>query len=357
MSRLAFPLATLLALTVLAGCISELPGEGQGTPPVQDVAPWALTDDLPLPSGQVARDYIESYIMEHPFRLNSPATLDFMATARDSLESTLLSHNVSVERHDYGTGVNMLGIIEGTTNPEQWVVLSAHYDTTETTVYGAWDDGTGVASLLALAEVLPEWELPFTVVLAFFDEEEQGLIGSRHFVSEYNDDETVDLVANVNMDPPGLNWPCGDATGAFPVKIIHDMDNVNNEGLPRFAWLYDAMEHGLNATGVPEDVRDYSPGIPIATAAGFGLTGTSDHANFNAQNIANVFLGGTPTTAVDPAFAALTYPLHTPLDALEAVEARCTGGDGTLADGLHTTVSIVSHLLAYMAENGVPEDF
>ncbi len=318
---------------------------------------WEFSPDLPLPSGQIARDYVESYIMEHPYRLNSEATMDFMAEARDSIESILDAHNVSVERHNYGTGVNMLGIIEGTTDPEQWVVLSAHYDTTESTVYGAWDDGTGVASLLALAEILPEWDLPFTVVLAFFDEEEQGLVGSGHFVREYNDDEDVDLVANINMDPPGLNWPCGDASGHFPVKIIHDMDNVNDDALPRFAWLFDAMEYGLNQTEVPDDVRDYTPGIPIATASGTGLSGTSDHANFNTQNIANVFLGGTPTTQVDGAAAALTYPLHTPIDTLQATEARCTGGDGTLADGLDTTVSTVSHLLAYMAETGVPEDF
>lgn len=322
---------------------------------------WELTGDLPLPAGQVARDYVESYVMEHPYRLNDPATQDFMDAARDEMQSILESHNVSVERHDYGTGVNMLGIIEGTENPEQWVVLSAHYDTTESTVYGAWDDGTGVGSLLALAEVLPDWSLPFTVVLAFFDEEEQGLVGSGRFVSEFNDDEEVDLVANINMDPPGLNWPCGDATGPFPVKIIHDLDKVDGGNLPRYSWLHDALEYGLNVTEVPDEVRDYTPGIPIAAAAGEGLTGTSDHANFNAQDIANVYLGGTPTTAVgmdddDPLVAALTFPLHTPLDTLQATEARCTGGDGTLADGLHTTVTSVAHTLAYMGESGVPAD-
>ncbi len=314
-----------------------------------------------MPAGSVARDYLESYVMEHPFRLNSEATQDFMAEARDSLEAILESHNVSVQRHDYGSGVNMLGIIEGTEDPEQWVVLSAHYDTTESTVYGAWDDGTGVASLLALAEVLPQWDLPFTVVLAFFDEEEQGLVGSDHFVKDFDKDDDVDLVANINMDPPGLNWPCGDATGHFPVKIIHDTDKVADEALPRYLWLEQALEHGLDTVGVPDDVRDYSPGIPIAAAGGEGLTGTSDHANFNALNIANVFLGGTPTTAAgpdddDPLVAALTYPLHTPLDTLQAVEARCTGGDGTLADGLDTTVTTVAHTLAYMGENGVAAD-
>jgi hypothetical protein len=357
MKRLGVLVVMLLTLSVLAGCIQgEDPADSGGDLPVE--TGWLLHEDLPWPSGQVARDYIESYVMTHPYRLNSAATQDFMDAGRDGIEAILVSHNISVVRHDYGSGVNMLGIIEGTKNPDQWVVLSAHYDTTESTVYGAWDDGTGVGSLFALGEILVDWELPFTVVLAFFDEEEQGLIGSRHFVADYNDEDSgVELVANINMDPPGLNWPCGDATGPFPVKIIHDMGKVEDEGLPRYAWLYEAMEHALEATGVPESARDYTPGIPIATVAGVGLTGTSDHANFNAQNIANVYLGGTPTTAVDPVVAALTYPLHTPLDTLEAVEARCTGGEGTLADGLQTTVSVVSYILGFMGESGIPEDF
>ncbi len=350
-------LAVTLLATSLAGCI----GDEGGDPATANSDPGLPGVDVEIPdlSGQLARDFIESYVMTHPFRSVNPAYQPYMDQAREDLEAELGAMGHTVERHAYDGGVNILAIQEGTTNPEQWVVLSAHYDTVDvgvgTTVYGAWDDGSGVGALLALAEGLVETPFPFTVVYAFFDGEEKGLVGSGQFVETYL--EQVDLVANLNMDPPGLNWPCGDELGPFPVKIIHEMDKVQNSDLPRYTWLHDAIEAGLAAAGVPDEHRDYTPGIPIAGVANQGITGTSDHARFGAVDVANVFIGGIPTTIVngdanDYTAAALTYPLHTPLDTLEAMEARCT--QGSLADGLQTTVTVVGEALGEMARQGVP---
>ncbi len=345
-----------LAAAGLAGCVSEPTGSGDDDPAPApgfsfdyEAAKW--------PTGAGAVGFVESYVMTHPYRVSTDATQSFLDAARADLAALLQEDGLMVVEHDYGSGVNILGIKNGTVDADQWIVLSAHYDTTETTVYGAWDDGAGVAALIELADATQEWEFPYTVVFAFFDEEEQGLVGSQNFVKDYLADSSIDLVANVNLDPPGLNWPCGDALGSFPVKIIHNMIKVEAGQLPRYAWLHAALEHGLNATEVPMVVRDYSPGIPIATAAGVGLRGTSDHANFDRADIANVFLGGTPTTRVgtDEAGAAvLTYALHTPIDTLEQMEARCTGGEGDLAAGFHTTVTVLGHTLVWMAQNPPP---
>ncbi|MDX1612405.1 MAG: M20/M25/M40 family metallo-hydrolase, partial [Candidatus Thermoplasmatota archaeon] len=274
---------------------------------------------------------------------------------------------LEVQRQAYDTGVNILAIQEGTTNPERWIVLSAHYDTIAPTadqpvgigptIYGAWDDGSGTATLMELAQTLGQGEFPFTVVYAFFDGEEKGLRGSAAFVEKMLDTEGVELVANLNMDPPGLNWPCGDQAGPFPVKIIHEMEKVEAGELPRYAWLHQAVEHALAETGVPDEVRDYTAGIPVASTAVTGVTGTSDHASFGRLDIANVFIGGTPSTIVggdpnDHLVAGMTYPLHTPLDTLEAMEARCL--TGSLVEGLQTTVDIMAHALTWMAANPAP---
>lgn len=359
MTSLRTILLTLtLAASALAGCVSEPSGSGQDDG--ADDAPSAFSFDYEAatwPSGAGAVGFVEGYVMTHPYRVSTDATQTFLDAARADLIALLEEDGLVVVEHDYGSGVNILGVKTGAVHPEQWVVLSAHYDTTESTVYGAWDDGAGVAALLELAEATKDWEFPYTVVFAFFDEEEQGLVGSQHFVKDYLADASVDLVANLNMDPPGLNWPCGDALGSFPVKIIHNMAKVESGELARYGWLHAALEHGLNATEVPMEVRDYSPGIPIATATGVGLRGTSDHANFDRADIANVFLGGTPTTRVgtdDADAAVLTYLLHTPIDTLQHMEARCTGGEGDLAGGFHTTVTVLAHTLAWMAENPAP---
>lgn len=359
-------LAVALLLPV-AGCLGSPVAEPDG--PSRRGA-FGPAIGSPWPDGQSARDYIESYVMTHPFRYHgSPAPplwggapfQSYMDDARDDLEAELNSFGLWTDRHAWASasdnGVNILAIQNGTTDPDQWVVLSAHYDTvvgTGATVYGAWDDGAGVAALLELARTLSQWDFPFTVVYAFFDGEEKGLLGSAAFVDDYFG-TSVDLVANLNTDPPGLNWPCGDAAGAFPVRIIHEYWKVFVGAYPRYEWLFLAVEDALADAGVPSSAQDYAPGVPIATVMGFGLTGGSDHQSFGAMDIANVFLGSAPTTGAGGVAAAASYPLHTPLDTLEAMEELCrAGGAGTLADGLQTILDIFAYTLDEMAVAGVP---
>ena len=355
--------ALLLAVALvvpafLPGCMLQsaplLPGGGGG------FSTSSVTNGT-WPDGDSARGYIRDYVMTHPFRFTGAPFQSFMDDARTDLEAELASFGLWVDGHAWtnglDSGVNVLAIQNGTTDPDEWVVLSAHYDTVVgvgATVYGAWDDGAGVATLLELARTLSDWEFPFTVVYAFFDGEEKGLLGSAAFVDDHYG-SSVDLVANLNTDPPGLNWPCGDLAGAFPVKVIHEMGKVSAGTYDRYEWLYDAVEYGLDETGVPAGVRDYTDGIPIATVLGFGLAGTSDHASFGAVDVANVFLGGLPVAGVPAAGTmAMSYPLHTPLDTLQAMDARCATGAGDLADGLQAILDVYAHALWWMGDQGTP---
>lgn len=87
-----------------------------------------------------------------------------------------------VERHEYTTGVNVIGTRAGTTLPDERVVVSAHYDGTSTTCAGADDNATGVAGVLEAARVLAQAPHARTLVVACWDEEERGLIGSYAWV-------------------------------------------------------------------------------------------------------------------------------------------------------------------------------
>jgi Zn-dependent M28 family amino/carboxypeptidase len=314
------PLLALLLVSglVLAGCVS--PAAEQGDAP----APAATATDPAVfvpATGAGAIGFLHDYVMTHPFRINSQAS--FMASARDDLQATLEGFGLSVVRHEYATGVNILAFKNGTTMPEEWIVLSAHYDTTESTVYGAWDDGAGTAMLMELAKSGATKSYNHTIVYAFFDEEEQGLVGSAAFVEEYQTQAT--FVANLNFDPPGLNWPCKDPQGYLPVKIIFEDAKVE-EDLPGYARLKEAVLAGLDAAQVPEEVRDYDSGIPVATLNGVGVKGGSDHQSFGKVDVPNVFIGSAPTSVVGPA-AGLTYLLHTPVDTVQQMEARCGGAD------------------------------
>jgi len=87
-----------------------------------------------------------------------------------------------VERHAYSTGVNVIGIRPGTKLPAERVVISAHYDSVPSCA-GADDNGTGTAGVLEAARVLAKRDHARTLVVACWDEEERGLIGSSAYVT------------------------------------------------------------------------------------------------------------------------------------------------------------------------------
>lgn len=108
----------------------------------------------------------------------------------------------SSRQKDYN-GINILGLIEGTEKPEDYIVISAHYDhegIKNGQIYnGADDDASGVSALLAFAEYFQKNPPKHSVILAFFDAEELGLRGSKYYV-----DNTVvpfeSIKLNINLD-------------------------------------------------------------------------------------------------------------------------------------------------------------
>ena len=102
--------------------------------------------------------------------------------------------------------------------PSPGIVLCAHYDSW---TQGAWDNASGVAVLLELAEWLPRQRLRRDVTLCFAGAEEFGLWGSRHFCSKH----AIDSAFAINVDGVGyrgsrLQARCSDLrlTSIQPLK-------------------------------------------------------------------------------------------------------------------------------------------
>ncbi|MHB8634791.1 MAG: M28 family metallopeptidase [Thermoplasmatota archaeon] len=343
--------AAVLVALLLAGC-SALPAHApaaDGGPVAHDVAP----------TGEGVFGYLENFTMTHPFRLEG-STQGMMDLARSDLTADLKGFHLDVRRQAYDgvRGENILAFQNGTSQPNDWVVLSAHYDTTSTTVYGAWDDGSGTAALLELARTLSHNRYPFTVLYAFFDQEEEGIIGSTAFVKDLTSENhsAVRVLADLNTDPPGLNWPCGDAQGPFPVRIV-ETPGPKDPQPKRQAWMNASLAAGLDAAHVPLELRDYGPHINIAAIAGTGVGGGSDHEAFWDGGIVAAFVGSLPMVAAGPA-QAIGQPLHTPLDTDVQMEALCNSGlahgGGTLQDGYQTIVTTLAGTLRAMASNPAP---
>lgn len=92
--------------------------------------------------------------------------------------------------------------IPGSEFPDQWVLYGNHHDAW---VHGADDPLSGTASLLetarSLAQLVKEgWKPRRTVMLAIWDGEEFGLIGSTEFCEKHAPELNSKLVAYINSD-------------------------------------------------------------------------------------------------------------------------------------------------------------
>lgn len=98
---------------------------------------------------------------------------------------------------------NIVGFIPAKTRTTKTIVLSAHYDhlgaVGSKVYFGADDNASGVAALLAMSKLLADSPLKHNVVILFTDAEEKGLKGAFHFV-EHHHSYLDNYVLNINLD-------------------------------------------------------------------------------------------------------------------------------------------------------------
>ena len=89
-------------------------------------------------------------------------------------------------------GENVYAVLPATRESTECVVLGAHYDTGKKNVPGAIDNATGMTLIYTVVKQLMELpERNINVILVFFDQEEEEMIGSSAFArllldKEYN---------------------------------------------------------------------------------------------------------------------------------------------------------------------------
>jgi N-acetylated-alpha-linked acidic dipeptidase len=99
---------------------------------------------------------------------------------------------------------DVIGKIPGSVDPSQWVVAGNHRDAW---VYGAGDPGSGTAAMLeavhGLGVLLEQgWKPRRTIIVASWDAEEEGLIGSTEWV-EQSEVAQNEVAQNEAAQPPG----------------------------------------------------------------------------------------------------------------------------------------------------------
>lgn len=142
-------------------------------------------------------------------------------------------------------GVNVIGQIRGTSQPDRYIVISAHYDHVGTirgqVFNGANDNASGTAALFALGKYFSAHPPRHTLIIAAFDAEEMNLNGARAFVRKPPVNRSA-IVLNLNADmigrdvnnrlyvsgtfeQPSLKPPVTRVAGRAPVDLRTGFDN------------------------------------------------------------------------------------------------------------------------------------
>src|SRR5450432_2298795 len=118
---------------------------------------------------------------------------------------------------------DVIAKIPGSTNPDEWVIRGNHHDAW---VNGAEDPTSGMVAVLeearAFGELLKQgWKPKRTVILAAWDGEEPGLLGSTEWAEEHADDLRAHAVAYINSDVSGR--------GYLDIEGSHSLEKFSNE--------------------------------------------------------------------------------------------------------------------------------
>lgn len=181
---------------------------------------------------------------------------------------------------------NTVAEIKGTEKPDEYVMLSAHFDSWDGGT-GATDNGTGTIMMMETMRILKKiYPNPKrTILVGHWGSEEQGLNGSRAFVEDHP--EVVEgLQALFNQD---------NGTG----RVV----NISGEG---FLNSYKYLNRWLSA--VPREIRQQIntnyPGTPSG--------GGTDHASFVAAGAPGFGLGALN-------WSYFNYTWHTNLDTYDKI--------------------------------------
>ncbi len=133
---------------------------------------------------------------------------------------------------------NLVCVLRG--EDDSTIIVGAHYDHVEMGV-GAVDNWSGVALLPSLFQSLKDSPRRHTFVFVGFTAEERGLVGSRSYVQQMNEEERGRTLAMVNLDSLGL----------APTKVWQShADRQLLEALISVAGAMDSPLQGVNVERV-----------------------------------------------------------------------------------------------------------
>jgi len=228
----------------------EMEGRGTGTPGIEKAAVY----------------------IENEFKRIGLATFQDLETYRQ----TFTFENRRTQEKI--TASNIIGVLEGKSKKDEFVVVSAHFDhlgirkTTRQldSIYnGANDDASGVTGVLTLAEYFKnKGTNERTIVFVAFTGEEMGLKGSTHFgkgivASKFVAGINLEMIGKTPSFGPNTAWLTGFERSDFGKIIQQNLEGTGYQLFPdpykKFNLFFRSDNASLARLGVPSHTFSTTP--------------------------------------------------------------------------------------------------
>lgn len=175
---------------------------------------------------------------------------------------------------------NVIGVLPGKSKPDEYVVISAHYDHLgivskkhridgDSIANGADDDASGTAAVMALAKYWKKrGDNARTIVFVAFTAEEMGLIGSKYFGKQIDPSK---YVAGINLEMIGKPSKYGENTAWLTGYERTDFGKIIQKNLegsgytlypdpyPKFRLFFRSDNAALAYLGIPSHTFSTDP--------------------------------------------------------------------------------------------------
>jgi len=250
------------ALTLLCSCLSFVVS-------AQDPIIQTIIDSVRIDS---MIHYVEELSGEVPIDLGTgPTTI--LSRHKNNAGNTVAQDYLIHKMEQFGyapvveafsaTGNNVLVTKTGTVYPNEFVILCAHYDAMPSGLFNAPaadDDGSGCGALLEAARILRDIPFEYSVIFAFWDEEEQGLVGSAAKAQQMAANDVL-VHGVVNMDAIAY-----DGNGDTKARV-HSRPIANSPALADIALTV------RDNYGIDIDLLLTTPGATYSDHASFWTAG------------------------------------------------------------------------------------
>lgn len=222
------------------------------------------------------------YPTSHPFRFRTPYKLQ--KEYDSGIVKIMISKNLSNEIKTFSktgasfeiktntenkkvTGQNVIGFIKGIDSSLPPIILSAHYDhvgfDSDGTIYpGALDNASGTSFIIEAARVLKKSSPKRNIIIAAFDAEEVGLLGSKYFAEKMSKKLKGAKVINFDMVGSTKNIPLSVLSNTNNDLSKEVLDIMEKSNIASSKLLMDNSDHasfdkfGINAITLIHDDTD-----------------------------------------------------------------------------------------------------